>query len=88
MHIMQSRRHFINTLSAACAASMLGGRASPADEGLPETTTVRIAWYPNICTAPGFIAEDLLRAEGFTDIRYVPAQVGPELMQMNRARRA
>ena len=28
--------------------------------------------YPNICGAPVDIAEDLLRAEGFTDIRYVP----------------
>ena len=31
---------------------------------------------------PWDIAEDLLRVEGFTDIRYVPAQIGPELMQM------
>jgi NitT/TauT family transport system substrate-binding protein len=33
--------------------------------------------FPGICLAPQFIAEPLLRAEGFTDIRYVnPSQVG------------
>ena len=26
----------------------------------------------SICLAPVYIAEELLRAEGFTDIRYVP----------------
>ena len=29
---------------------------------------------PAICVAPWFVAEDLLRAEGFTDIRYVQVQ--------------
>jgi NitT/TauT family transport system substrate-binding protein len=71
MHIMHSRRDFLATLSAAGAAGILGPRSSLADEGPPETTTLRLAWYPNICTAPADIAEDLLRAEGFTDVRYV-----------------
>jgi NitT/TauT family transport system substrate-binding protein len=69
MHIVQSRRDFMTALSVAGAAGVFGTRTSLADEGLPETTTVRLAWYPNICTAPGFIADELLRAEGFTDIR-------------------
>ena len=34
-------------------------------------TTIRIGYDPNICVAPQYIAEELLRAEGFTDIRYV-----------------
>ena len=72
MQIMQSRRDFLTILSAAGAAGVLGTRASLADEGPPETTTVRVGDYPNICGAPVDIAEDLLRAEGFTDIRYVP----------------
>ncbi|HZA67132.1 MAG TPA: ABC transporter substrate-binding protein, partial [Geminicoccaceae bacterium] len=71
MRIIQSRRDFLASLSAAGAASVLGTGASLADEGPPETATIRLAWYPNICTAPGNIAEDLLRAEGFTDVRYV-----------------
>jgi NitT/TauT family transport system substrate-binding protein len=72
MHIMPSRRDFLTTLSVAAAAGILGARPSLADEGPPETTTLRLARYPNICVAPLDIAEDLLRAEGFTDIRYVP----------------
>ena len=71
MHVLQSRRDFLTTLSAAGAAGVLGTHTALADEAPPETTTVRIAWYPNICTAPGFIAEDLLHAEGFTDVRFV-----------------
>ena len=82
MHIMQSRRDFLASMSVAGTAGVLGTRASLADEAPPETTTIRLRRDPAICVAPWYIAEDLLRAEGFTDIRYVPAQVGPELMQM------
>jgi NitT/TauT family transport system substrate-binding protein len=56
----------------AAAAGVLGGRPSLADEGPPETTAIRLSFYPNICLAPQDIAADLLRAEGFTDIRYIP----------------
>ncbi len=72
MHIMQSRRDFLASMSVAGTAGVLGTRASLADEAPPETTTLRLPFYPNICLAPGDIAEDLLRAEGFTDIRYIP----------------
>ena len=70
MHIMQSRRDFLAGLSAAGAAGVLGGRVSFADEGAPETTTIRRPPLP-ICEAPQYITEELLRAEGLTDIRYV-----------------
>src|SRR5882757_6165917 len=42
-----------------------------AAEGALETTTVRLGKIPSICIAPGYVADELLRAEGFTDIRYV-----------------
>jgi NitT/TauT family transport system substrate-binding protein len=71
MHIMQSRRDFMATLSAAGAASALGARRLLADEGRPETTTIRLPRDPSICIAPEQIADALLRAEGFTDVRYV-----------------
>ena len=38
-----------------------------------ETTTVRLVNDTSICIAPEYMAEELLRAEGFTDIRYVEA---------------
>jgi NitT/TauT family transport system substrate-binding protein len=72
MHIMQSRRDFLSTLSAAGTAGVLGTTRSFAEEGPPEITTIRLAYYPNNCLAPLLVAEDLLRAEGFTEIRYVP----------------
>jgi NitT/TauT family transport system substrate-binding protein len=64
----------------ACASALgLGGlvvsnfgtTASSADaDPPPEITTVRIEKDPVICIAPQ-VVEELLRAEGFTDIRYV-----------------
>jgi NitT/TauT family transport system substrate-binding protein len=72
MQTIQNRRDFLVGLSAAGAASALGPPTSLADEGPPEVTTVRLGWYANICGAPVDIAEDLLRAEGFADIRYLP----------------
>jgi NitT/TauT family transport system substrate-binding protein len=58
----------------AAAASVLGARSSLAKEGPPEIATVRIVSYPSVCTAPQYVAEELLRLEGFTDIRYVPTK--------------
>ena len=43
MQIIQSRRDFLASLSAAGAAGVLGARASLADEGPPETTTIRLS---------------------------------------------
>jgi NitT/TauT family transport system substrate-binding protein len=76
MHTMQSRRHFLATVSAAGAVSALRNRAPLADEGAPEVTTLRLARIPAICVAPGYIADSLLRAEGFTDVQYVPISHG------------
>jgi NitT/TauT family transport system substrate-binding protein len=72
MDIMQSRRDFLASASLAAAASVLEVRGVRAEEPPPEVTTLRLSTYPNICLAPGFIADELLRAEGFTDIRRTP----------------
>jgi NitT/TauT family transport system substrate-binding protein len=74
MEIVQSRRHFLASASLATAAGLLGARGPLADEGPPETTTLRLQRGFTICLAPGQIAEELLRAEGFTDISYVDAE--------------
>jgi NitT/TauT family transport system substrate-binding protein len=71
MFTEQSRRNFMASASLAAAAGILGARGSLADEEPPETTTIRLAYYPNNCLVPLLVAEDLLRVEGFTDIRYV-----------------
>jgi NitT/TauT family transport system substrate-binding protein len=75
MQIVQSRRDFLASLSAAGATSILGARGSLADEGPPEVTSLRLrrdspgAGF--ICYAPEYVAEELLRTEGFTDIQYI-----------------
>jgi NitT/TauT family transport system substrate-binding protein len=68
VRIMQSRRGFV---ASVAAASLLNSASALADEGPPETTTIRLGHDITICVAPGQIAEDLLRAEGFTDVRYL-----------------
>src|SRR5215469_18146071 len=76
MLTMQTRRQFLTTLSMAGAAGVLRGSRSLAAEGPLETTTVRLTKTPGICLAPQYVAEELLRAEGFTEIRYVDAPPG------------
>ena len=73
MQISQNRRAFLASLSAVGAASLFNSRASNAAEPPPETTTVRLPRWINssYCWAGEYIAEDLLRAEGLTDVRYV-----------------
>jgi NitT/TauT family transport system substrate-binding protein len=70
----QTRRRFLTGLSLTGAAGLLGARPARAAEGGLETTTVRIVKEPGICIAPQYVAEELLRAEGFTDVRYVEAR--------------
>jgi NitT/TauT family transport system substrate-binding protein len=79
---IHGRRGFLAGLSAAGAAGAFGARTSLADEELLETTTIRIRRDPSICVAPEYVAEELLREEGFTAIRYVPAQEGLQHAQM------
>jgi NitT/TauT family transport system substrate-binding protein len=73
---MRSRRDFLGTLSAAGAAGILGSRSSLADEPPLETTTIRLVRPSGICVAPIYIAEELLRTEGFADISYVAVPGG------------
>ena len=72
MFTMQTRRQFLTTLSSASAASLVRAPPVLAAEGALETTTIRLHKpQPSICTAPVLVADDLLRAEGSTDVRYV-----------------
>jgi NitT/TauT family transport system substrate-binding protein len=80
MWTTQTRRSFIAAAAATGAAGLLGGRSAFADEGPPEVTSVRLAYDPNICIAPFYIAGELLRTEGFAEVRYVP--VRPDVSQL------
>ena len=76
MRTLHNRRDFLASASFAAAASLLGRGESFAQEAPPETTTVRLPTGSLICNAPAYIADELLRAEGFADIRRVA--VSPE----------
>ena len=78
MPMMQSRRRFLTMLSLAAGASLVRGPLSLAAEGPPETTAIRIAKSPTIVVAPQYVAEEMLYAEGFTDVRYVDT-LAPEV---------
>jgi NitT/TauT family transport system substrate-binding protein len=66
------RRAFLKALSVGGAAG-IGGWSSPltAAEPPPETTRIRMPRVDNVCWAPAFVAEDLLKAEGFAEVRLV-----------------
>src|SRR5437868_12852908 len=76
MQTAQSRRHFLTTLSSAGAVGVLGAPNSFGQDGPPETTTIRLAKIASICIAPQYVADELLRAEGFTDIRFGATDAG------------
>jgi NitT/TauT family transport system substrate-binding protein len=83
MQITQSRRGFLAGLSAAGAAAAFGSSTPLAGEPPPETNTVLIGGDPpGICIAPQFIVDDLLRLEGFTDIRHLAAPGSFPLLDM------
>jgi NitT/TauT family transport system substrate-binding protein len=78
MALMQGRRRFVTNAAMAGiagfggwgAVNRSGASKSFAAEPPPEITTIRLERDPVICIAPQ-VVEELLRAEGFSDIRYV-----------------
>lgn len=66
-----SRRRFLQQTSALGAASLLGIVGEVQADPPPETKTIRLIHAPAICFAPQYLAEELLRLEGFTDVKYV-----------------
>ena len=81
-----SRRKFLGGLAVAGATAALGLQPEQADSAIeppPETTRLRIQKGDPACWVPMYVAEPLLRKEGFTDIEYVYAQ-GSEVARMCR----
>jgi NitT/TauT family transport system substrate-binding protein len=66
-----TRRNFLTHASALGLATYLGCNRAALAEPPPEVTRIRINKTPAICLAPMFVAEELLRLEGFTDVAYV-----------------
>jgi NitT/TauT family transport system substrate-binding protein len=79
MTTVQSRRRFLTTVSMTGGAILLGASVAPAAEEVLETKTVRLSRTAAICIAPQYVAGELLRAEGFTDISYIDAASTAEI---------
>ncbi|APG93188.1 ABC transporter substrate-binding protein [Sinorhizobium americanum] len=73
MQIIQNRRSFLTSAAAAGVFGFLGTTEQALAEPGPETTSVRLPrWIGGAyCWAGLYLAGELLRAEGFTDVRYV-----------------
>ena len=79
MPLIHTRRRFVTTLSLAGATSLICAPPVMGGARALETTTVRIVNDGSIYIAPLFAAEELLRAEGFTDVRYPKIAAGAQV---------
>jgi NitT/TauT family transport system substrate-binding protein len=92
-HSRLSRRRFVQGaarlglsavglgLAAGCGSQTTG--SPPANAPL-ETTTLRMVQVGSVCTAPEYVAGELLRAEGFTEVQYVKG-VGARALAADQA---
>jgi NitT/TauT family transport system substrate-binding protein len=71
MPVLQNRRRFLTTFSSVAAAGLFAGSKALAEETPLETTRIRLYDWAGVCIAPQFVAEELLKAEGFTDVQYL-----------------
>jgi NitT/TauT family transport system substrate-binding protein len=66
-----ARRDFLKQASAMGAAALLAvHRRLAAAEPPAEVTKIRLTRSPSMCLAPSYLAEELLRLEGFSQIEY------------------
>jgi NitT/TauT family transport system substrate-binding protein len=69
---MKSRRSFLKGATLAGTATFLDlWPRYVAAEPPPETTKLHFLETPATCVAPQYVAEELLKAEGFTDVQYL-----------------
>src|SRR5438067_8877739 len=68
-----TRRRMLTTFACAggLSAPFLRPSLLSAAEGTLETKSITLPKNPALCTAPQFIAEELLRAEGFTELKTI-----------------
>jgi NitT/TauT family transport system substrate-binding protein len=80
--VRRGRREFVKRLTAVTGATGLFGydmRLAVA-EPPPETTRIRFVHDPSTCMAPQYLAEELLRIEGFSQIEYVKGAADPSIL--------
>jgi NitT/TauT family transport system substrate-binding protein len=74
-----TRRTFLENTAALGAASLLPFSTSARAEPPPEVTKLRLINLPAICHAPQYLAEAMLKLEGFTELEYLDfPRAGPD----------
>jgi hypothetical protein len=63
-------------ITSAYGRDLVSGATAASAEPPPETKRIRLVQTFAVCEAPQYVAEELLRGEGFTDVQYVE-QDGP-----------
>jgi NitT/TauT family transport system substrate-binding protein len=82
------RRRFLAAGCALGAARLAATPGRAAAEPAPETRTIRFFYDPVVCVAPMFLAEELLRGEGFDEVVYVKRTADETVADALRAGRA
>ena len=75
-----SRREFLKDMAAVAGSAALSGAdlQSAIADAPPETSRIRLV-KSSLCTAPAYVAEELLHREGFSDVQYLdddPLEIG------------
>ena len=69
---MITRRAFLKTTGAAGVGACIAARARRLGaETAPETTKLTLVNTTSLCAAPQYVAEELLRGEGFSEVRHL-----------------
>jgi NitT/TauT family transport system substrate-binding protein len=83
---LDRRAAMMRALALAGSAAGLGFFPQAASaEPPPETTRLRLMYSSAICIAPMFLAEELLAAEGFTDVQYRKDELGLDPLAAGQA---
>lgn len=76
-----SRREFLGGLTLAGTAGFVGLKPGPvAAEPPPETTKLTLVQISGLCVAPQYVAEELLRGEGFAEVQYITKDGNVEVL--------
>jgi NitT/TauT family transport system substrate-binding protein len=81
------RRNFLAAGCALGAAPLLGIPRNAAADPPPEINKIRLVKIPALCLAPEYLAEELLRLEGFAEVEYVKLNrsIEHEMLTENQA---
>ena len=76
--MLPNRRDFLLAAAATASAGAVWSArrlGAQAKEAPPETATIRLAKAPSLCVMPQYVVDELLAAEGITEVDYVVTEL-------------